>query len=222
MHRIALPVLTAALVAVNGPALAQQKAGVADVFNGDMLGTNLRYFESIAGIARTSFGNQHTYRVEGCEITATVSGDAVSALRLELSPKCKADIVSFLGEAFSPPASQPLTFGSFQSAAGDLSFYADCLTMCGNAYDPSVYAHWEGPHAVGYREVLLEAKQVGDQAVDAASRWAQDMSEAKGEDWVIDTKFNCERGFDTQAQQLFNAVEVTAITIGSGLQKPGC
>ena len=222
MHRIALPALAAALLAANGPALAQQKATVAEVFNGDMLGTNLRYFESIAGIARTSSANQHTYRVAGCEITATVSGDAVSALRLELSPKCRADIVSFLGESFSPPASQPFTFGSFQAAAGDLNFYADCLTMCGNAYDPSVYAHWEGPHAVGFREVLLEAKLVGDQAIDAASRWAEGMSKAKGEDWVIDTKFNCERSFDAQAQQLFNAVEVTAITIGSGLQKPGC
>lgn len=222
MHRIALPLLTAALLAANGPALAQQKATVAEVFNGDMLGTNLRYFESIAGIARQSFDNQHTYRVEGCEITATVSGTAVSALRLELSPQCKADIASFIGESFAPPANQPLTFGSFRAAAGDLSFYADCLTMCGNAYDPSVYALWEGPRAAGNLEVLLEAKLISDQAIDAANRWAQDMSQARGEDWVIDTKFNCERSFDSQAQQHFDAVEVTAISIGSELQKPGC
>lgn len=222
MNRFALPLLATALLGASCPVLAQQKATLAEVFDGDMLGTNLRYFESIAGIARQSFDNQHTYRVEGCEITATVSGTAVSALRLELSPQCKTDIVSFLGESFAPPATQPLTFGSFRAAAGDLGFYADCLTMCGNAYDPSVYAHWEGPRAVDFREVLLEAKLVGDQAIDAASRWKQDMSQARGEDWVIDTKFNCERGFDAQAQQHFNAVEVTAITIGSGLQKPGC
>lgn len=222
MHRITLPVMTAALLAVNGFAWAQQKATVAEVFNGDMLGTNLRYFESIAGIARQSFDNQHSYRVEGCEITATVSGTVVSALRLELSPQCKADIASFIGDSFAPPASRSLTFGNFRASAGDLSFFADCLAMCGNAYDPSVYAHWEGPRAVDFREVLLEAKLVGDQAIDAASRWRQDMSQVRGEDWVIDTKFNCERGFDAQAQQHFDAVEVTAITIGSELQKPGC
>lgn len=222
MNGIARATLATVLFALNGTAQAHPAATVAEVFNGDMLGTNLRYFESIAGIARQSFNNQHTYRVEGCEIIATVSGDVVNALHLDLSPKCKADIASFIGESFTPPASQPLTFGSFRAAAGDLSFYGDCLMMCGNAYDPSVYAFWEGARVAGNLEVLLEAKLVGTQAIDAASRWKKDMSRAKGEDWVIDSKFNCERGFDTQAQQHFDTVEVTAITIGSGLQKPGC
>lgn len=221
MHKIALAAL-ATMLALSGTAQAQPKASVAEVFNGDMLDTNLRYFESIAGVARQSFDNQHSYRVEGCEITATVSGTAVSALRLELSPKCKADIASFIGESFAPPARQPLTFGNFQAATGGLSFHADCLTMCGNAYDPSVYAHWEGPRAVDFREVLLEVKLVGDDAMDAANRWTQDMEQSMGEDWIIDTQFNCERSFDTQAQQHFKTVEVTAITIGSQLQTPGC
>ena len=47
-------------------------ASVAEVFTGDMLGTNQRYFESIAGIPRESFGDEHKFKVQGCDITATV------------------------------------------------------------------------------------------------------------------------------------------------------
>ena len=62
---------------------------MAEVFNGEMLGTNQRYFESIAGIPRESFGDEHKFRVQGCNITATITEDTVSALRLELTPNAK-------------------------------------------------------------------------------------------------------------------------------------
>lgn len=219
MKKLAIPFLATALAVISSPAWAQ-KATLAEVFNGDMLGTNLRYFESIAGVARESFGDQHTYRVQGCEVTVT-GEDAVSALRLELSPTCKADIASFIGD-FAPPANQTLTFGNFHVAAGDLSYYSDCLTLCGNAADPSVYAHWQGPRAVGFTDVLLEVVLVDGTALDAKDVWRQSMEQAKGEDWVMETKFNCERTFDAQAQQAFNNVAVTAITIGSELKTPEC
>lgn len=220
MQQPARPLIATALLALCAP--LAQAASVAEVFNGDMLDTNQRYFESVAGIPRQSYGDQHLFRISGCNITATVQNNSVTALRLELTPSCQADLTSFLGESFAPPAGQPLTVGSFQQAAGDLSFYSDCLTLCGNAADPSVYAHWEGPHAVNFREAMLEVVLAGDAALEASSRWQQQMTAAKGEDWVMETRFNCERDFDGQAQQSFAAVEVNAISIGSGLVKPGC
>lgn len=73
-------------------ATSAQAADVKEVFNGDLLGTNQRYFESIAGIPRESFGGQHSFKVQGCNITATIGGGKVSALRMELTDKCQADL----------------------------------------------------------------------------------------------------------------------------------
>lgn len=50
--------LFTALIVAGCPAIAQAKASVADVFNGKMLGTNLRHFESVAGVARESSGQE--------------------------------------------------------------------------------------------------------------------------------------------------------------------
>src|SRR5690606_13722820 len=71
---------------------AAQAANVKDVFNGDMLGTTQRHFESLAGVPRQSLGDEHTFRVQGCDITATIRGGNVSALQMALSDKCRADL----------------------------------------------------------------------------------------------------------------------------------
>ncbi|MGW8463382.1 hypothetical protein [Pseudomonas sp. CLCA07] len=222
MKKVISTSLFTALIVAGCPAIAQAKASVADVFNGKMLGTNLRHFESVAGVARESSGDHHSYEIQGCQITATAGGGTISELRMELSPTCQADLKSFIGESFAPAANKPLTFGNFQQAAGELSFYADCLTMCGNAADPSVFALWDGPRAADFRQVLLEVVLVSDQALKASNQWQASMTKVKGEDFVTDTRFNCERDFDAQAQQSFQAVQVTAITIGSELPTPGC
>lgn len=199
-----------------------QASTVAEVFNGEMLGTNQRYFESIAGIPRESFGDEHKFRVQGCNITATITEDTVSALRLELTPQCQADLTQFVGD-YAPAPGQPLTFGAFEQASGDgLSYHADCLSGCGNSYDPSVYGHWEGPRAVDFMEVLLEAVQVEDAAIEAADIWRNQMIKTMGEDWVMDGQFNCNRQFDPIARQALNTVQVTAVTVGQQLRVPGC
>jgi len=199
-----------------------QAGTVAEVFNGEMLGTNQRYFESIAGIPRESFGDEHKFRVQGCNITATITEGAVSTLRLELTPPCQADLTQFVGD-YAPAPGQPLTFGAFEQASGGgLSYHADCLSGCGNSYDPSVYGHWEGPRAVDFMEVLLEAVQVEDAAIEAADIWRNQMIKTMGEDWVMDGQFNCNRQFDPVARQALNAVQVTAVTVGQQLRVPGC
>lgn len=52
--------------------------------------------------------------------------------------------------------------------------------MCGNAFDPSVYALWEGPHAVNYMQVLLEVTLSSDEAISAADAWKAQIVKAKG------------------------------------------
>jgi hypothetical protein len=208
--------------ALLGACALAQAATVAEVFNGEMLGTNQRYFESVAGIPRESSGDEHKFRVQGCNITATIGGGNVYKLRMEITPQCQADLTQFIGD-YAPAPGQPLTFGAFeQSSGGGLSYSADCLISCGNAYDPSVYGYWVGPHAADYMEVLLEVVQVSDQAIAAGSLWRDQMTQVKGEDWVIDGGFNCDNQFDPVARQAFKDVPVTAVTIGHELRSPSC
>lgn len=197
-------------------------ATVKDVFNGDMLGATQRYFESVAGVPRQSFGDAHTFRVQGCDITATIHGGNVSALHMAVSDECRPDLRTFIGD-YAPAPAPSFTIGSFAEASGGgLKYLANCLTMCGNAYDPSVYAHWEGPRAAEFLEVLLEVVLVDDPAIGAANSWENDMTRAAGEDYVMDTRFNCEARFDDVAARAFKDVHVTAVTIGHDLDVPGC
>lgn len=199
-----------------------QAATVAEVFTGDMLGTNQRYFESIAGIPRESNGNEHKFKVQGCNVTATIEGGNVTKLKLELGNKCSADLTKFV-DSYAPAPGKPLTFGAFdESSGGGVVYSADCLSMCGNAYDPSVYALWEGPHAANYLQVLLEVTLTSDKAIAASEAWKDQMVKAKGEDFVTETTFNCDPQFAGGAKKAFANVPVTSVTIGTGLTSPGC
>lgn len=218
-----------ALLSVTAFSPVSYAATLSDVFTGDMLGANQRYFESIAGIPRESWMNDHSFKVENCEVVATIVEEKVVALRLEVNADCKADLSSFI-QSYAPENNalpfglfaKPLTFGQFTTAAGPVSYSADCLSMCGNAYDPSVYAHWHGPRAAQFLEVLLEVKLVGDDALQAAQTWQDHMEKAAGEDYVIDTKFNCDNRFSEVAERAFDTVAVTAVTVGYSLSAPSC
>lgn len=210
------------LLALTGTAQAQSKATLAEVFNGEMLNSNLRYFESVAGVARAIRGDQHTYKVDGCRVEVEAPGGTIGSLSLDIDEQCKIGLESFLGESFAPDMSRPLTFGNFATHTGQFHFYADCLTGCGNSHDPSVYAHWEGPRAVGFINVSLEVALVAPPAIAAANQWEAVMEKSRGADYVIETAFNCEPTFDETAARIFRDVRVTRITIGPIVGGPQC
>lgn len=195
---------------------------LAQVFNGDMLGTNLRYFESIAGIPRESYDYIHTFNIDNCIVNATAPNNKITSLRLVITPHCQADLSSFL-HSYAPESHLPLTTGNFIDAAGGgLNYLADCLAGCGNAYDPSVYAHWTGPRAVNFIEVVLETTLTNGKALDAAGIWREQMESSKGEDYVLDVQFNCSHDFNNIAHSAFQDVPINAITIGYDLITPNC
>lgn len=204
-----------ALIASAG---AAQAATVQEVFNADMLGTNQRYFESIAGIPRESNGNDHVFRVKNCRITATIKSDKVTALHMDLVNGCEPDLRSFIGEAAPKPGQKitPSIFGS------DLRYTAECLWMCGNAYDPSAYALWTAPRSEGGLEVLLGFVLAGSDALDASDKWMTQMKKEAGDDYVMNTKFNCDARFNNVAEAAFKNVAATSVTIGYGLPEQAC
>ncbi len=210
--------IAAVLLGLAASSQAAAAVKLNDVFNASMLGKQLRYFESVAGITQEIRGTEHYFMVAGCEVVADVAQDTVVGLSLAVSPKCPANLTSFLGESFAPDSRKPLTFGRFAEAASPtMEFHADCLTSCGNAYDPGVQAYWEGPRALNFIQVRLEVLLVEEPALTASSQWSDGMTRQRGEDYVLDTRFNCERSFDDMALTAFKDVPVTRVTIGQGL-----
>lgn len=218
---------------LDNAAYAQSKAKLADVFHGEMLGVTLEYFESKVGPAKTRYDGEYSYVVDGCSMGVFADEGTIHALSLELTSECSADLSSFIGEL--APAEEkkglisglwnkksPLTFGSFQESAGFLQFYSDCLTSCGNAYDPSVYALWEGPRSTGFVQVVLETPIVSDPIIDASNQWEVLMVKERGEDWVMENKFNCDRSYDRPAQAIFSEIAPAKVTVGHYLRIPDC
>jgi hypothetical protein len=170
-------------------------ASLQDLFTGGMMNVQVPFLESRVGVARRvlvdSGGEQvRTYTVEGCDVTAYIQHNEVVAYGLTLGGdepwrrykrKCNIEL----------PASQALrtdnlTFGKFLKAMGvgiadqeDL-FRASCLTLCGNAADPTVRFHWDGPHAVGFLKIELTGIIAYGRSIDAAKQWQNLMTKAEG------------------------------------------
>lgn len=203
---------------------------LAKIFHPEMIGANLAYFENVSGPARNTFTGKHSvtysyYKVDGCEITAQIMKGSVQVIELDkLSPKCTFDLNIFLPNAGkgSLPALHSMKFGEFDALTRQGYYSADCLTLCGNAYDPSVYEYFQASHADQGIEVRLGVVLVGDDAIKAASAWAEEMSKGEGDTWVVDRKFACTRKYNAVAQRLFRKVKVTSVAVGYGLSVNDC
>ncbi|WP_175162302.1 hypothetical protein [Achromobacter aegrifaciens] len=195
-----------------------QAATVQEVFNGNMLGKSQAHFETIAGAPQESYGDDRVFDVQGCLVTATIKSGKVSALSLEPSETCKPDLASFIGE-YAPKPGQKITPAAFGS---DLTYTADCLTDCGNAADPWVYASWTAPSVAGGMEIMLGFVQAGDQALDAAEKWATQMEKAEGKDYLLNNKFNCDARYNSVADAAFKNVIATSVKVGFDLPKESC
>lgn len=207
------------------PTEVKSQSSVAEIFSPDIIGVDLAYFEQVAGVvARRTHDNTKEYRIDGCDIEVRFDRGQVSSLRIPATADCS----NFSLNHFLPgydgafPPLHKLTHGAFNRVAGDEGgqFYADCLGMCGNAYDPSVYQSWTAARVHGGLEVILETLLVNDAGIDASFAWRHAMAAEQGEDWVLEGKFNCTRQYDSLARRLFVEVPVSAIQIGYGLPTP--
>lgn len=216
---LAITSLTAILA---GPAMAAPSK-LEQVFYPEMLSVDLPYFELVTGPARNTRGGTKIYKFDGCEVTATLDGAAIQSLRLELSPSCTFDLNKFLPGYGKFPAPHLMTFGQFDALTNSSGqFMTDCLNECGNIADPSVYEYRSGSHSDGWLDVMLEVKLVDTPSIDASFKWAKAMKKTEGEEWVLQTKFNCQRTkYDTVARNAFKKVRITAITVGHNIKTPG-
>ncbi len=215
--------MTTVLLLAAGPAMAKSNK-LDRIFVPDMLSADRAYLEQVTGLAWKSYKDTKTYKVDGCLVTATYDEGSVRSLRLELSPKCTFDLNKFLKKnnpynhyAKYPPLYQT-TFGQLESLTADSQFMTDCLRECGNIADPSVYEYFGFSHVDNFLDIMVEVTP----ETDASFKWEKAMKKAEGEDWVLETKFNCQlTKYDAIAHSTFKKIRITAITVGHNIKTPG-
>lgn len=197
----------------SSPAFSAPKK-IEALFSFEMIGADIAYFESIAGIARST--NTHSmhknYVVEGCSIEMGYEGHQVDTLSVHLNDQCQFNLKNVLTFQENVPT-QSLKFGQ-----GDPStYYADCLIGCGNAYDPAVHELTIGPRATNWQEILLSSTS---DRYEARSKWQDAMIAKEGEDWVMDGLYNCDpMKYNQVAEDALKGEKVDKITIGFDLEK---
>jgi hypothetical protein len=206
-----------AMLGLVHPALAGTK--LSGIFQFDLLNAEIAYLESIAGPAIHIHANgadvqAREYRVDGCRVTAYAKGSEAIAYALDLTPKCNFNMGDLLGNFYG--STRGLTIGTFGAGAfgAHLRAQSACISLCGNAADPSVDFTWEGPHAANFVSIVLTVTLADDASVEAGRQWAAIMQKQEGDDYVSGTKFNCDNRYDDAAFKAFGKVKVTRIAIG--------
>jgi hypothetical protein len=214
--------LAMALLAA-GPASAMMPPDVSNIVIPQSLGAEIKWLESLVGPAfKVDIEGVHNiYKVGDCDLGVQIEGGKIAGFDMAVSGACAFDLAKFMTNAPPPPVME-LTFGSFDAATGGnlVTYQADCLTSCGNAADPVIYATWEGGRADNLINVVLGAKQVEDAAFEAGFAWEKTIEAAEGQDYVIDTRFNCDGKYNDVARPLMAKVKPDWIAVGQ-VSAPG-
>lgn len=221
MPRRLVTACAAALALPAAHALSVEPVTLDRVLEPALIGAEVPWFEAVVGPAFRVEDTRRTYRIPGCEFAVTAEGGKISGFEIPVTPECAFDLARFMPNADGLPALGDLTFETFDAAvAGQVRYQADCLKLCGNAYDPSVYAAWEGARADNMMTVTLGKRLIDDVSIDAADAWEKAMA-GEGDDYVVDTRFNCDGKYDEAARAALKAVKPDRIFIGAATATTG-
>lgn len=213
MSRLASGLALGIIAAAPGIAAAGE-TGPAAFVKPDMIGAEVKWFEAQIGPAFRIDGDYRTYRLDGCEFGVEAAGDKIAGFQMPVSPECAFNLAAFMPNADAVPPLDAMTFAAFDAAVGGLAiFQADCLKLCGNAFDPSVYAAWQGGRADNLMTVTLGARQVDDATIDAALAWEKAM-EGEDEDYLLDARFNCDGKYNEAARAILKDVKPDTVYLG--------
>jgi hypothetical protein len=203
-----------------------------DIFGGDMWNIQVPFLESRVGVARrvlnVTGGQIRTYTIDSCEVTAYVQNNEIAGYGLLLlllgrdQHFHKNDNCNIYIPAYGHLSTKNLTIGKFTRTVGvgiedpRSIFNSPCITMCGNAADPIVIFHYEGPHASNFVKIDLISTISDDVSINAAKRWENLVTSAEGKNYVTEARFNCDGKYQNIGLQLFQNVEPYKIIIGYG------
>lgn len=135
----------------------------------------------------------------------------IQSIAMDLSQGCSVRLYRVLEQELNLSGA---TFGQLQSRLDDGAISADCLRLCGNAYDPSVHQTWALDALDNPMELRASVKLVDGPALDASDVWEAGIEEGEGEDYLIDGAYNCDRRYQSLGRLAFRDVPITRIELG--------
>lgn len=205
------------VVAVTTTASAHAETKLSRIFRYEMIGSQVAYLEKTTGPALSvlqlgDFENRE-YRVESCKVEAYVNHGVAMGYSLELGPKCNVDLGDIVSR--SNVSTKGLTLAKFHAdTTGDVHARSNCISMCGNAADPSIDFVWSGPHAARNIMVVFSITLSTRSSLDAKDRLLRILRAKENEEYIVDTKFSCDRKYDRAALDIFSNIAINKITVG--------
>lgn len=187
---------------------------IEQLFSFEMIGADIAYFESLAGIAQKTdtYSHKKYYVADGCNITMGYRDQSVDTLSVELDEHCQFTLREIIPYEESIRTDQ-LRFGNMSPA----NYYSDCLSSCGNAYDPLIHELYQSARNNHFREILLSSI---DYDFSAHSAWVETMEKIEGREWIINNRHNCDPSkYGSEAAKALKGTPATRITIGYELEK---
>lgn len=202
---------------------AAEGQGISRIVAIESIGATKEFLERTLGQSTYETPQEARYTASGCDVSVSFGEDkAVSQISIALKPGCRFD-ASKLANLDAPLVIDgPLTFAQFEKLFGQAHYTSPCLTLCGNAYDPYVDAVVGGVRANGMIDVSAHAIFVEDPVLEAVGQWRDKLQTTKGEDYVMNTKFNCERDQDAIPSAAFANVQVEAFQFGREIGSSDC
>jgi len=174
-------------------------------------GAQVAWIEAQVGPARTVVAGEREYDIGGCTVRMNAEDGVVVGYAVPMSPACSSLAMPVLAH-YGLPETVELTFGQFAQARTDPVFRADCLHLCGNAADPWVYLESAGPRVTP--GIRAAAPMVDAALIDASFDLRDRMRAARGDDYVINARFNCDEDWSAAARETLAPFRIQQIEVG--------
>lgn len=184
-------------------ALAQSNK-MSQIFTYEMLGTDLAYFESIAGIPMRTYQDSRTYNIDGCKVMAEIANydnvESIKELSVDLKQGCS--FIYAPDEYSTPISTDKLVFDS-------PGLYAlECIETCPRA-GGYVYKFEEGAVISDYQYTEYKTKVENVELPSLKAKLA-----SKQQHW--DPQYNDEFDYTDLIEKDLTGQKIENITIGSG------
>ncbi|MCI1142152.1 SHOCT domain-containing protein [Sphingomonas sp. WKB10] len=126
----------------------------------DMLGLNPAFVESKLGPAREKSAASLEYRIAGCRVYYGVKNGKIDFVTADVSPNRHPQVD---GKTITERT-------TFSDVASEGSVVAECISFCGNAYDPTIDFFVPGSHARGFVQTYYTGA-IGDPTSKAQELW---------------------------------------------------
>ena len=204
------------------PSVKGASSKLASILKLESIGMTKEFLERTIGPPTAETEASAQYTVDGCHVTVGFDGRTVKSIGIVVAKGCHFDLARVIAQPKPRPVDASLTFAQFEKAVGEVQYHSPCIDSCGNAFDSYVDVVVPGFHANGFNDVVARAVFVQDDAIDAEISWAEQLTAAAGEDYVMTTKFNCDSSLDEIPKRLFANVKVQEIIFGADVDDSRC